>query len=183
MTVRRYVLTGAPGSGKTTMIEALRGRGATVVAEAATEVIARGQAAGVAEPWTGAAFLSDIVRLQVSRQRETAGDVVFFDRSPLCTLALARYSQRPVPVVLRSAVQAMAGRYEREVFLVRELGFVERTAARRISYADAVRFGAIHEDVYAEHGYVLVEVPKAPVAQRVELIERVVQSSGRAAAP
>jgi len=38
---RRYVLTGAPGSGKTALLGALRERGHAVVEEAATDVIAR----------------------------------------------------------------------------------------------------------------------------------------------
>jgi len=36
-----YVFTGAPGSGKTALLGALRQRGHVVVDEAATEVIAR----------------------------------------------------------------------------------------------------------------------------------------------
>jgi len=38
---KRYVFTGAPGSGKTALLGALRQRGHVVVDEAATEVIAR----------------------------------------------------------------------------------------------------------------------------------------------
>jgi predicted ATPase len=37
---RRYVLTGAPGSGKTSLLQALAARGWAVVHEAATDVIA-----------------------------------------------------------------------------------------------------------------------------------------------
>jgi predicted ATPase len=36
--VRRYIITGAPGAGKTTVVDGLRERGYAVVAEAATEV-------------------------------------------------------------------------------------------------------------------------------------------------
>jgi predicted ATPase len=182
MTTRRFVLTGAPGAGKTTLIEELRRRGHPVVAETVTDLIADRQAAGIPDPWTDHRFLAEIVRVQRAREQAVTGDLVFFDRSPLCTLALARYSRLPVPVELQAAVAAMTGRYERRVFFVQELGFVEPTAVRRISYPDSLRFGAIHADVYAEHGFVLVEVPKAPVAQRADLVERVVQSSAGAAA-
>jgi predicted ATPase len=61
--------------------------------------------------------------------------------------------------------------YQRDVFLVRPLGFVERTAARRISYAESLIFGVVHEQVYREHGHRLIDVPAGPVAQRVALIE------------
>jgi predicted ATPase len=174
MTIRRYVLTGAPGAGKTTLIEALRDRGHAVVAEAATDVIARRHADGLPEPWLDSAFLEEIVELQRRREQAAEGDVVFFDRSPLCTLALAHYVDCPVPRALQAAVDQMTETYECQAFLVRPLGFVERTAARRISYADSLRFAAIHEDVYRSHGFTLVDVPKAPVADRLALIEAAV---------
>ena len=50
MKIRRYVLTGAPGAGKTTLADALRLRGHRVVPEAATDVVARFQAAGIDDP-------------------------------------------------------------------------------------------------------------------------------------
>jgi predicted ATPase len=171
MTIRRYVLTGAPGAGKTTLIDALRERGHAVVAEAATDVIARRHAAGSVEPWTDDTFLDEIAELQQSRERAATGDVIFFDRSPLCTLALARHVGLPVTAALRSAVARAVHTYQTEAFLVRPLGFVVRTAARRITYADSLRFAAIHEDVYTEHGFTLREVPNAPIPDRLAIIE------------
>ena len=171
MSIHRYVLTGAPGAGKTTLIEALRERGHAVVAEAATDVIARGQANGRAQPWRDPGFLAEITDLQQQRERAATGEVIFFDRSPVCTLALAHYSGLPVPPALRAAVDRAPGFYQRQALLVRPLGFVVRTAARRISYADSLRFAAIHEQVYAACGFTLVEVPNEPVADRVARIE------------
>jgi predicted ATPase len=170
MTVRRYVLTGAPGAGKTTLIDALRGRGHAVVAEAATDVITRRHAAGVDEPWADAAFLEEIVELQRSRERAATGEVIFFDRSPLCTLALARHMSFAVPAALTAAVAEAVTAYQAQAFLVRPLGFVVKTAVRRISYPDSLRFAAIHQDVYTEHGFTLVDVPAAPVAERLAVI-------------
>ncbi len=58
------MLTGAPGAGKTVLAAELRERGYTVVPEAATDVIAKHQAAGVEEPWLCAGFASEIALLQ-----------------------------------------------------------------------------------------------------------------------
>ena len=99
----RYILTGAPGSGKTTILAALRDRGHHVVDEAATDIINPLAAQGIVEPWRRSDFIDRIVALQRQRQlmadREAKG-VTVFDRSPVCTLALARYIRRPVPAVL-----------------------------------------------------------------------------------
>ena len=175
MTVRRYVLTGAPGSGKTVLADALRERGHVVVAEAATDVIADLRARGRDEAWREPASFADaILAVQIARQRAAAGDVQVFDRSPLCTLALTRWLGGEPTAALAAEVERLSAEriYRPEVFLVQPLGFMTPTAARRISYADSLRFAAVHEDVYREHGCTLVEVPPSPVAARVALVER-----------
>ena len=47
--MRRFVLTGPPGAGKTSLLAELAGRGQRTVPEAATDVIAEGHRRGVAE--------------------------------------------------------------------------------------------------------------------------------------
>jgi predicted ATPase len=161
MLIKRYVLTGAPGAGKTTLADELRRRGHAVVREAATDVVAAGR--------DGDGFLDAVLAVQLARERAATAPVQVLDRSPVCTLALARYLGLPPPAALLTA--AAARRYQRTAFLVQPLGFMTPTAVRRISYADALRFAAIHEQVYREYGYTLVEVPAAPVAERVALVE------------
>ncbi|MEU2051357.1 AAA family ATPase, partial [Streptomyces albidoflavus] len=60
--------------------------------------------------------------------------------------------------------------YEPYVFLLRPLGFVEPTAARRISYEDALAFEKVHEESYRRFGFRLVEIPAASVEERVDRI-------------
>lgn len=172
---RRYVLTGAPGSGKTTLLAALRQRGHVVVEEAATDVIARQQAQGCDEPWLRDDFVDLIVRLQQQRQTtvpDTVG-VQLYDRSPLCTLALAHYLGRTVtPLLAQEVARVLRERvYEPVAFLVRPLDFIEPTAARRISYADSLVFEQVHEQVYRSHGFQLLDVPAATVPDRVAAVE------------
>ena len=54
--MRRFIITGAPGAGKTTIIRQLELDGFGVVEEAATDVIAAAQAQGAVQPWTGRHF-------------------------------------------------------------------------------------------------------------------------------
>lgn len=61
--------------------------------------------------------------------------------------------------------------YESTVFLVRPLGFVHATPARRITFADSLTFQAVHEQVYRAHGFTLVEVLAGPPAGRADLVE------------
>jgi predicted ATPase len=173
--IRRYVLTGAPGTGKTTIVRLLEARGYAVIGEAATDVIARRQAAGRDEPWQDPEFIDLITAVQRERQQAADGrrNLQVYDRSPLCTLALARYLQRPVTRSLAEEVDRVQrdGIYHRQVFLIEPIGFIQPTAARRITLEQSLEFARIHEEVYSEHGYELVAIPAADAPARAAMIE------------
>jgi predicted ATPase len=173
--MKRYVLTGAPGAGKTSVLDALRERGFPVVTEAATDVISQQQARGVAEPWQQDDFVDRIVALQRDRLGPAPAGVheaELHDRSVLCTLALARFLGRPVTPLLAAEVsRVVSGRvYERAVFFIRPLGFIVPTAARRISYRQSLDFERLHEAAYREHDFEIIGVAAAPVAGRAAVI-------------
>jgi predicted ATPase len=172
--VARYVLTGAPGAGKTAILRLLERAGHRVIEEAATDVIALEQALGQTEPWIGAGFADAIVALQRQRE-EQAGDgdgaAVFLDRSPVCTLTLCRYLGVPVTALVAAEVdRVVRDRAYAAVFFVRNQGFIEPTAARRISFADSLVFEDIHERTYRELGFELIEVPPGPLRWRAGLV-------------
>jgi predicted ATPase len=170
--MKRYILTGAPGAGKTVLLHSLERAGHAVVEEAATDIIALAQGQGVAEPWTDPGFVDAIVTLQRQREARAAGDPIFFDRSPVCALALARFLGHPVSPLLRTELERIAAHdvYQRRVFLVRGLGFVTPTEARRISLEDAQRFEAVHEAAYRELGYALVPIEAGSVEERAAAV-------------
>src|SRR3954470_13958311 len=97
--MKRYIVTGAPGAGKTAIIRQLEIDGFGVVEEAATDVIALCHANGIGEPWNRPEFIEAIVSLQKTRERRAASvnDLVqFHDRSVVCTAALAEYLRFPI---------------------------------------------------------------------------------------
>ncbi len=178
--MRRFILTGAPGSGKTAILRQLEIDGFSVVEEAATDIIAAAQAQGTAEPWTRSSFIDAIVHLQKTRRERASFEpdgVQFHDRSAVCTAALATYLGYPWSTELSAELGRIRDEalFEKRVFLIRTLGFVTPTKARRISYEETLRFETIHEQTYRDLGFELVPVDPAPLMARVSAVQEAIR--------
>lgn len=174
--MKRYVLTGAPGSGKTVILRQLEVDGFSVVEEAATALIALKQAQGLDEPWSRQSFIDEIADLQRIRLLQSSygsGEVQFHDRSVFCTAALSDYLGHPRSLVLSRELERVVTKqfYQPEVFFIRSLGFIAPTAARRISLEEAMRFERVHEEVYRDFGFQLVFVESAAPLDRANRIK------------
>ena len=179
--MKRFIMTGAPGSGKTSILRLLADRGYAVVAEAATDVIAAAQARGTGEPWQDPLFIDTVVRLQNHRLQDpvSPGAVAqVHDRSPVCTLALARYLGHPVSAELSDSIASITEGhiFDRRVLFARTIGFCEPTPARQISYQDSLAFERVHAAEYLRLGFELVDIPAAPVQQRADLAGALIRS-------
>jgi len=173
--MRRYILTGTPGCGKTAILRQLEIDGFSTVEEAATDVIALRQACGAAEPWTDPSFIDAVLDLQKRRQMRSAhepGETQFHDRSAVCTAALAMYlGYSKSAALMRELVHIQdAAIFEKQVFFIGNLGFVAHTEARRISFEESLRFERMHEEAYLSLGFELVYVEPGSVADRVSAI-------------
>ena|SRR5437870_2255622 len=182
--VRRFVLTGAPGAGKTAIIRQLELDGFSVVEEAATDVIALAQARGISSPWEDPSFIDTIVGLQRQRQHRAScqpDGLQFHDRSVVCTAALAAYLGHSTSDVLWRELQriTVAAIYEKRVFFVQNLGFITPSEARRISFQEAVRFERIHEETYRNLGFELVYIRPGSLSDRVAAIKAGLPDDGR----
>ena len=173
----RYVVTGAPGAGKTAIIRQLEMDGFSVVEEAATDLIALWQAKGIAEPWTRPEFIESIVTLQQIRERRAtcAKDLIqFHDRSVVCTAALADYLGFPRSQNLLHELRRirMENVFQSRVLFLKNLGFITPTDARRITYEETVRFEEIHARVYRDLGFEITMIDRGSVSDRVKEVKR-----------
>jgi predicted ATPase len=165
-----HILTGAPGAGKTVILRGLERAGLAVVEEAATDIIAWAQATGDDAPWEHPDFIDGILALQRRRQENATAGPVVFDRSPVCTLVLARFLGHAPSPALQAAAIACRARYAGEVFFVESLAAIVNTPARRISLDEARRFGDLHRQVYAELDFDLIDVPPGLPIERCDFV-------------
>lgn len=178
--MKRFIITGAPGAGKTAIIRHLELEGFSVVEEAATDIIARAQARGTLEPWRDPSFIDEVARLQ--KEREIRGSylphsIQFHDRSVVCTAALAVYLGHPLTPFLKGELERIKreGVYQTQAFFIRNLGFITPTEARRITFEESLRFEEIHEDTYRRFGFTLVYVEPGGVGDRASTIRAAIQ--------
>ncbi|MCV3208996.1 AAA family ATPase [Mesorhizobium sp. YC-39] len=170
---RFFVLTGGPGSGKTTLIEALRKAAFATSPEAGRGII-RGQMAigGPALPWNDPALFSELMLSWELRSYEAALEKkgpVFFDRGVPDTLGYLRLIGLPVPAHLRNAAERF--RYARRVFIAPPWPAIfGQDSERKQTLDEAERTYHALAEIYVELGYELVPLPLAPVETRLRFV-------------
>ena len=164
-----YIVTGAPGTGKSTLLGHL-GRDYRTVAEPARELIAEHRAAGAELPGTDD-FISMILERSIRNHAlaaDSGDEVIFFDRGmPDCVAYAVYLGADPVPS--REAVVRF--RYEPTVFLAPPWEDIYTTDEERRMTFDQV--GSFHDtlaDAYAATDYQLVELPRSTVAERAAFV-------------
>ena len=178
MASRLVVITGGPGSGKTSLVGYLGSMGYATVPEAAIQIIdERNQALGVPGQiaWRQR-HPNEFQRLVVERQvaleaacRMAAGEFGFCDRGRPDALAYAAL----VGVELDRDIRALVeGQRYLQVFVLDTLAcFEERPATGRTSDRQrSVRIRDLLEAAYRSLGYAPCRVPELSIADRASLV-------------
>lgn len=170
----RYVVTGAPGTGKTTVVSLLAGQFATVD-EPARGLLRRYAVDGGGpnpldrEPHR---FLRLLVEQSIRDFNSvTDSTVAFFDRGlPDCAAYAAVYGLDPGPLLERAAADF---RYDSPVFIAPPWQKIyTQDALRRATFAQVEAFHLHLRSAYLELGYELVELPMASAEGRASVIIR-----------
>ncbi len=168
-----YVVTGCSGAGKSTIIEALKARGFPCVDEAGRKIVQEQlRIGGDGTPWQDRIKFRELLlsRYMYLFEQITERTLpVFFDRGIPELILFSWMLNVPVPEHHRAAARTY--RYARRVFITPPWPEIFKTdEERRHSYEDAVAMYRLTPEAYRESGYQLIEVPKAPVSERVEFI-------------
>lgn len=168
-----YVLTGGPGSGKSSLLEALRQAGCAVSPEAGRAIIRDQQAIdGQALPWRDRELFAELMlawELRAHRRALQRQGPVFCDRGVVDVIGYRRLCGLPLPAHLENAARLL--RYQCEVFVLPPWAEIYcQDAQRRQDLAEAERTCEMMCQVYRELGYRLVEVPRLPLAERRDFV-------------
>ncbi len=179
MGARRLILTGAPGTGKSTLLAALAAAGWATSPEVSRAIIREQQAqGGRLTPWQDlAGFLTVCAtRMKSNRERATANGVTIYDRAEPDLAAYARWGGAVSPL----APPRAGTWYEAEVLYAPLWPEIFTHDAQRCqTWADAVALDRCLRDVYRELGYTLRELPRVSVSERLAWVEQMPAFSGK----
>lgn len=170
---RRIVVTGGPGAGKSTLIARLAALGLRTAEEAGRRVIREELASGGgALPWGDRlAFARRMLTLDIAAYEAAglAGGLTIFDRGAPDVLGYLRLCALvPAPDLTVAADQR---RYDDPVFLAPFWPEIfENDAERKQTPDEARRTADMMAEVYSSLGYRVVELPRAPINERVAFV-------------
>jgi predicted ATPase len=170
---RLFVLTGGPGSGKSTLIQALRTSGYLCLDEGGRGII-RDQVAigGRALPWHDTALFAELMLswdMRSYRIAEQSVGPVFFDRGVVDVAAYFRLIGVSPPTHVERAVEVF--RYNPRVLIAppwQEIYAQDRE--RKQDFEEALRTYEALVATYTECGYELIQLPRETVEERMHFV-------------
>jgi predicted ATPase len=167
----KFVITGGPSVGKTTIVTGLANRGFKVIHEIATQVINEGKYL----PWVDRRkFQAEVLR----RQQSAEASILDFDKPIILDRGLfdgeAYYvvDQMPIP----QAFDSLDASQYSVAFLVEPLDFFDETDVRRENLAFTHQISGVLENCYASRNVKVIRVPAMSPADRIDFVHRHVES-------
>lgn len=169
---KRIVITGGPGTGKSSIVHSLENSDYPCVHEISREVILEAQKHGIQQLFLEdpLLFSKKLLEARVKQHEETENykELVFIDRGIPDVLAYLEYSDTPYPEFFSEACK----NYQyRQVFILppwKEIYLNDNERYETFEQAETI-FRRL-KNTYLSYGYQPVEVPRSPVEDRKEFI-------------
>ena len=169
---KRYVISGAPGSGKTTLINAFKMDGVFCFEEVSRSIIAEAQQSGKEQPFlTDPMLFSNVLlskRIEQFNHPKQA-QIHLYDRGVHDVIAYLEEINAKYPIEFDKKAQSYV--YDKVFLLPPWEEIYTQDAERYETYQHAVKIHEHLKAVYQKFSIFIVEVPKTSVAQRIEFIK------------
>jgi predicted ATPase len=164
------VVTGGPGTGKSTLLAVLAQRGVAVEAEVARAILQApgGMALRAADPaaFADAMFAGEAARQSAAHAR---GGTTVFDRGVPDTVGFLTLEQLPVPTAIDQHCRSV--RYSGPIFVTPSWPAIyAQDAERTQTWEEAVASARATSAAWQAYGYSLVEIPCCDVAARADFV-------------
>lgn len=171
--LQRIIITGGPGSGKSSVIDELTKRGYWCSTEAGRAVIQdQVRIGGGALPWADQAAFAELMLCWEMRSWHEVEELTapcFYDRGVPDVAGYLYLSELPTPKHLESAIAEF--RYKHNVFIAppwREI--YVHDAERKQSFDVAVSTYHAMRETYQKYDYQLIELPRVSIEERADFI-------------
>lgn len=170
--IKRVVITGGPGSGKTSLCDGLAAKGHTVFPEYSRVLIQEQlQVGGRALPWDNLPLFSEkVIEGRIEQWKQAKQPVQLFDRSIVDSLAYLHKDGLDISADLWALTRQY--RYHSVVLIAPPWAEIYQTdAERKETFETAVAIFDSLKVVYQMAGYDLLYLPLGPVGERVAFVE------------
>ena len=170
-----FVITGAPGSGKSSLLEALARQGMRYMPEAGRAIIQdQVTIKGNALPWADRALFAELMlnwELRSYREARDMAGPVLMDRGIVDVLGYLTLCNLPIPDHVKRAADQY--RYNRQVFIAPYWAEIfGQDAERKQDRAEAEATYHVMARTYAEMGYELISLPLASIEERAAFVRQ-----------
>ena len=167
---RRILLIGGPGSGKTTLIQAIEDAGYEVYHEISRQITLDAQKKGIEQLFLEdpLAFSNALLKARVEQFKNAKEGIQFYDRGIPDIPAYHIYTGDFIPEQYLKASKEYT--YDNVFFLPPWEEIYESDNERYETYKQAVEIGNTLVDFYGSIGYHVEHVPKASLEKRLQFI-------------
>ncbi|TQI70926.1 putative ATPase [Gramella sp. Hel_I_59] len=169
----KIVITGGPGTGKSSIIHELEAKGENCIHEISRQVTLEAQRDGIdqlflEEPLLFSEKLLEGRLNQFKEASNSTANRIFLDRGLPDVVAYMDFFDTVYPEIFSSTCEEHA--YDKVFILPPWKEIYKSDNERYETYEEAVRISEHLYDTYSRFGYTPIEIPKASVAERTKFI-------------
>ncbi|WP_298526210.1 ATP-binding protein [uncultured Christiangramia sp.] len=173
MKTMKIVITGGPGTGKSSIIHELEAKGENCIHEISRQVTLEAQRDGIDQLFLEQPLLFSEKLLegrlnQFKEASNSSANRIFLDRGLPDVVAYMDYFNTVYPEIFNATCEEHA--YDKVFILPPWMEIYKSDNERYETYEEAVRISEYLYDTYRRFGYSPIEIPKLSVAERTKFI-------------